>query len=418
MINKEKNRTENKLPTIYFVWNYLQWGGVQIYFLGLMRSVAHKYRVKAILPEHSDEKLLNYLKDNNVEYEFYVGKMDTAKPGTLFWSFSRRWKDFLNNVLLAKHLSGCNLKNSIIQIDVAPWVGLTVLLYLVLKTDVFVTFHTALPEISFVKKVLWKIKFAVLTRFHRFHIAASNLDVKESLKLYVSETRYHQIEIIYSSINRVEIDGALKHLKPREEIALRYNFPADKKWVCSVAQFIERKGCWIFLEAAAELREKRADLFFLWLGTAPLSDETKAAIEKYDLQDSFRFLSAKEIGNNRNDLLTLLAAADLFVLPSFQEGLPVALIEAMALGKTCLASRVNAIPEAVKHLETGILVDAGDSKKLAEAIDQIINNPDLSAKIGAKAREHVLENFEEQVTGAKMLRLYDNIQNDSIRVEN
>lgn len=411
MSDKNNSRRENDLPIIYFVWNYLQWGGVQIYFLGLMRSAAEKYRVKTILPRHSDEKLLDYLKDNNVEYEFYDGVMDSSKPGTIGWSVSRRLKDFWNNVLLAKHLSRCDLKNSIIQIDVAPWVGFTVLLYLVLKTDVFVTFHTALPEIPFSKKIFWKTKFAVLNAFRRFHIAASNADVKQSLRQYVKEPRFSQIEIIYSSINAVEIEKALRESPPRAAVAARYNFPTDKIWVCNVAQFIERKGCWVFLQAAAELRQKRRDLLFVWLGTAPLDEEIKTAVAGYGLEDDFRFLSAAEIGSTRNDLLPLLAAHDLFVLPSFQEGLPVALIEAMALGVACIASSVNAIPEAVKHLETGILVDAGNAQRLAAAIDQLASDSSMITNLGENAREYIMQNFEETVTGAKMIRLYDDINN-------
>lgn len=117
----------------------------------------------------------------------------------------------------------------------------------------------------------------------------------------------------------------------RQQIADRYGFPAEKTWICNVAQFIERKGCWVFLEAIKRLQDKRDDLFFFWVGTLPLSEETKHKIEMYNLKDNFRFLSASEVGTNRKDLLRLWQAADLFVLPSFQEGLPVALIEAMAL---------------------------------------------------------------------------------------
>jgi glycosyltransferase involved in cell wall biosynthesis len=105
------------------------------------------------------------------------------------------------------------------------------------------------------------------------------------------------------------------------------------------------------------LRKQRSDLFFYWLGTAPLTEEIRENIERYDLGDDFRYLTGNEIGKSRHDLLTLLKASDIFVLPSFQEGLPVALIEAMALGKACVASRINAIPEAVEHFETGVLVE-------------------------------------------------------------
>ncbi len=406
---KENEQIENNPRKIFFVWNYLEWGGVQIYFLGLMRSVLPTYTVKVILPKGSDKKILRYLEENNVEYDFFDGKIDFSKAETVWRRIKRRLNDFQTNLSLAGHLSRFDLRDSIVQIDVAPWAGFLLLFYLTLKTNVFVTFHTALPRISFAKRILWKIKFATLTVFQRFHLAASNLDVKKSLRPFVGDSRYRQIEVVYSSVNIGEIEQAVTENQTRGEIARKYNFPADKIWVCNVAQFIERKGCWVFLEAIERLLKQRSDLFFFWLGTAPLTDEINRKIEEYNLKDNFRFLSADEIGANRNDLLTLWKTADLFVLPSFQEGLPVALIEAMALGRACIASRVNAIPEAVKHLETGVLVEAGDRAELALAIGELADDNYLREKLGENAQRLVLENFEEKVIGQKMLRLYDSV---------
>ena len=387
----------------------MQWGGAQIYFLALMRSVSSRFAVKAVLPNGSDEKLLQYLNAACVEYDFYEGSMDSSRAVSIGQRIERRWNDFITNLSLAKHLSRYDLKNSIVQIDVAPWAGFALLFYLICKTNVFVTFHTAIPELTFLRRALWKTKFAVLTASQRFQIAASNVDVKKSLRSFVSESRYRQIEVIYSSVNADEIKRVLDESKTRREVAEKYNFPPEKTWVCNVAQFIDRKGCWVFLEAVERLQKQRSDLFFYWLGTAPLTKEISENIGNHDLGDNFRYLAGNEIGESRHDLLTLLEASDLFVLPSFQEGLPVALIEAMALGKACVASRINAIPEAVEHFETGVLVEAGDSEKLAAAIGALADDKLLQSKLGENARRRVLENFEEKVIGQKMLRLYENV---------
>lgn len=403
------NSTELPAKTIFFVWNYLQWGGAQIYFLALMRSVSGKFAVKAVLPNGSDKKIVQYLDAVGVEYDFYEGSMDSVKADSIGRRIQRRLNDFVANLSLAKHLSRYDLKNSIVQIDVAPWAGFALLFYLICRTNVFVTFHTALPELSFLRRSLWKTKFAVLTASKKFQIAASNIDVKKSLRPFVSESRYRRIEIVYSSVNAEEIRRVTDENRTRREISEKYKFPLDKTWVCNVAQFIERKGCWVFLEAIKILRKQRSDLFFYWLGTAPLTEEIKENMEKYDLGDNFRYLAGNETGANRHDLLTLLKASDLFVLPSFQEGLPVALLEAMALGKACVASRVNAIPEAIEHFETGVLVEAGDAEKLAAAIGALADDKFLQSKLGENARRTALENFEEKVIGQKMLRLYESV---------
>ncbi len=381
---------------------------MQTYFLSLMRTVSKKYGVKAVLPRGSDSKIIGYLKTNNVEYDFFDGNLNLSQTKTFRQKIKRRCEDFLTNYSLAKNLSGCDLKNSAVQIDFAPWTAFALIFYLTLKTEVFVTLHTAIPPISLSRRVLWKIKCSIIGLFKNFHLNTSNFDVKKSLRPLVNKKLYQKIDIVYSSFSRGEIVETLEKAVPKIEIAEKYNIADDKIWICNVGQFIERKGCWVLLEAISILQKQRNDLLFLWLGTAPLDEKTREKIEKYNLGDSFRFLSADEIGSQRKDLLTLWNANDIFVLPSFQEGLPMALIEAMALGKPCIASDINAIPEAIKHLETGILLEPGDAESLAQTISSLADDPKLRKKIGKNAQKAAFENFEEKVIGQKMLNLYDN----------
>jgi glycosyltransferase involved in cell wall biosynthesis len=392
---------------VIYAWNYVDWGGVQIYFLSLMRFVSRKYNVKAILPENSAEKLLTYLKTNNVEFEFFPSEMDRAEAATVGRRIERRMNDYFCNLSLAKKLSTQDLKNSIVQIDAAPWTSLTLLLYLAFKTDTFVTFHTPLPEIAEWRKTLWKLKFRTLTRLNNFHLAASNQKVKESLQPYISPETFDKIQVAYSSVDIEEIDEILKHKPSRVEIAEKYNFPAETLWLCNVGQFIERKGCWVLLDALKNLASKEKNIFFYWLGTSPLNPETLKKVNSYGLEKHFRFLSAEEIGPNRTDLFNLLSATDLFVMPSLEEGLPVALLEAMAFGKCCIASNINAIPEAVEHLKTGFLIPPNDPAAIEKAILNLMNDETVRRIIGTEARKIVVEKFNDKKTGETMLELYE-----------
>ncbi len=392
---------------VIYAWNYVDWGGVQIYFLSLMRFVSQKYKVKAILPENSAEKLLAYLKSNDVEFEFFPSEMDRAEAATIGRRIERRINDYLCNLSLAKKLSGQDLKNSIIQIDAAPWTSLTLLFYLASKTDTFVTFHTPLPEIAAWRKSLWKLKFRALTKLNNFHLAASNQKVKESLKPYISGEIYEKIQVAYSSVNIEEINGILRNKPSRNEIAGKYDFPAEKFWLCNVGQFIERKGCWVLLNALKNLVKTDKNIFFYWLGTSPLSRETLEKVNSYGLDKHFRFLSAEEIGQSRTDLFNLLAATDLFVMPSLEEGLPVALLEAMAFEKCCIASDINAIPEAVEHLKTGFLIPPYDSAAIENAILNLMSDETARRRIATDARRIVAERFDEKRAGETMLELYE-----------
>jgi glycosyltransferase involved in cell wall biosynthesis len=161
------------------------------------------------------------------------------------------------------------------------------------------------------------------------------------------------------------------------------------------------------LDSLKNLTKIRKDIFFYWLGTAPLNPEITERIKSYDLDEHFRFFSAEEIGNQRADLLSFLSAADLFVMPSLEEGLPVALIEAMALGKGCIASDTDAIPEAVEHLKTGFLIPPNNCSMLEKSIENLLSDNALRRELGINARLKVTEKFNDKKLGEIMLDLYE-----------
>ena len=109
-------------------------------------------------------------------------------------------------------------------------------------------------------------------------------------------------------------------------------------------------------------------------------------------------MTSEQIGAKHIDLFKLLLTADIFALPSYLEGLPISLLEAMALGIPSIASDVNGIPEAIKHLETGYLIKAGSAVGLASAVRQLKDDETLRAKISKNGREFVLKNFNEMLS--------------------
>ena len=92
------------------------------------------------------------------------------------------------------------------------------------------------------------------------------------------------------------------------------------------------------------------------------------------------------------ELPELLRSSDIFALPSFFEGHPKSLIEAMACGLPVVASNVSGIREFITHGETGWLVEP-DAQSLREGIEHLLANPDLSAEIGCNARRYAIENY-------------------------
>jgi glycosyltransferase involved in cell wall biosynthesis len=97
----------------------------------------------------------------------------------------------------------------------------------------------------------------------------------------------------------------------------------------------------------------------------------------------------------------------MFVLPSYGEGLPIALLEAMALGKPCIATSVNGIPEAIVDGKTGLLVPPDDGHSLAQAIEKLYANENLRKQYAEAGRAHVLKEFDAKVAAETTLKYYN-----------
>ena len=123
--------------------------------------------------------------------------------------------------------------------------------------------------------------------------------------------------------------------------------------------------------------------------------------------------SAVRLAGERDDVGELLAAADLFVLSSRSEGLPLSILEAMAAGLPVVASDVGGVPELVVDGETGLLVPPGDPHALAAAIDRLLDDPDLRRRLGAAGRLRVSEQFDLESTQRAHLDLYRTLLADA-----
>jgi glycosyltransferase involved in cell wall biosynthesis len=101
-----------------------------------------------------------------------------------------------------------------------------------------------------------------------------------------------------------------------------------------------------------------------------------------------------------------LSLGDIFCLPSYREGLPKVLLEAMSSGLPCVSTDVPGCRDVVRHGDTGLLVPAGDSAALASAIADLINNEEQRLEMGRRGRKRVVEGFSEAQTISATMRVY------------
>lgn len=397
MKNLPKRSLMNKKKTkLIFLWTYIQWGGAQIYFLAIMKQALAEWDIEVILPRNSKQDILKFLDEIGVSYKFIETTTFTAPAETLSQKLNRQLHRIQTEIKTYNYFRGFPLRKSILHLDAAPWQSWILLSLLAARGNVFVTMHNALPPVSKWRKRVWSFRLNYLLKLKNFHLFVANQNTKDELRELVSADLMDKIILTRAAINPVEIEEIFKKEIDRAGLCARFGIPADKFIVLCVGQFIDRKGRWIFLEAAKQILQNHTDTVFVWLMPELPNEEDRKKIENYNLAESFIPVKSADVGTSREKVLQFFRIADVFVLPSLVEGLPIALMEAMALEIPCISTEIYAIPEAVKHLETGVLIEPGNSKPLVEAILELKNDSKLREKLTKQGRTFILENFDER----------------------
>jgi colanic acid/amylovoran biosynthesis glycosyltransferase len=155
--------------------------------------------------------------------------------------------------------------------------------------------------------------------------------------------------------------------------------------ILCVGRLVAAKGQRVLLEAFGGLRAEGLKLRLRYVGDGP----DRESLEAFALANGLSGTITFEGALNHDRVLALVNLADIFVLPSFAEGIPVALMEAMALGVPCVSTFVAGIPELIRHEQDGLLVPAGSVEELAQAIGDLAKNEALRDRFARSAREHV-----------------------------
>ena len=393
---------------LLFVWNYLEWGGAQVYFLGIMKLAKAEWDITVLLPVGSDAKLLGFLADIGMRYEFVEGSFDLTLADTIVRKLLRRINILRSEINVFNRLRRFDLKNSILHIEAAPWQSAALLtaLSVIKRANIFVTLHNALPDAPRWRETIWKIKIGFVSRLPRFKIFTSNQDARIRFRRWVNDAFFSTIKVTYTTVNPPEIEAVLKETEDRSAIRRRLGIASEKFVVLCLGQFIDRKGRWLFLEAASLVREKHPEVQFVWITSSDISNADRERIASYGNGDGFQLIDAAKVGEDRKDILASYAAADVYALPSYVEGLPVALLEAMAMGVASISTDIYAIPEAIKNRETGLLIDAGRADQLAEAILKLCEDAALRERLAKQGREFVIANFDERVSAQIAIDAY------------
>lgn len=203
---------------------------------------------------------------------------------------------------------------------------------------------------------------------------------------------------IRSGIDIHKFDSVTSSNSLRDELGIN----KDKIVVGTVAAFTGHKDYYNLVKAAEEVVNSNSEVVFIAVGDGNLFDSIKKLVEDKGLKNVFI------LPGYRKDIGSFLKMFDIFVLASKKEGLGTSILDAQAMGLPVVATRTGGIPEIVEHEKNGFLVEPKNSKMLAEAILELVNNEELRDRYGSRSMESVRK-FDIDSTVNANIKLYKEI---------
>jgi glycosyltransferase involved in cell wall biosynthesis len=205
-----------------------------------------------------------------------------------------------------------------------------------------------------------------------------------------------KVAVIYNGIDLSPFSNGCHRQALRHEMGI-----SDRDLVIlQVARLDPLKDHPTAIQAIERVVRRRPDARLLLVGEGPELSKLQQLVVQRNLSAHVRFLgSRKNVGR-------LLSGGDLFLLTSVTEGIPLAVIEAMAAGLPVVSTSVGGMAEVVEHRRTGLLAPSGDHAALAESILELAENPPLARQMGQRGRDRAWTAFSESQMLASYLQLY------------
>ena len=209
-----------------------------------------------------------------------------------------------------------------------------------------------------------------------------------------------RISLIHNASDLSRLNKSVNKQEKKRE----FGIDEDCCVVGTVGRLVELKGYPYFIKAASLILQKFPEkLKFLIVGDGYMSDELKDLAGNLGIADKIIF------AGQRRDVPEILHIFDVFVLPSYYEGLPRSIIEAQACGVAVVATNVGGTPEVVINDKTGILVPSKDEKAIAKAVIDLLTNKDKARRMGNAGREWVQKQFDAPVFIKRTEALFEDL---------
>jgi len=266
----------------------------------------------------------------------------------------------------------------------------------------------------------------LITTLHGFDVTTSKEYLLRSgrpalVRYALLQDRLKSAGAHFICVSRYIYDAALRAGFPEDRLSVHYigintaefepAAPSDSPRLVHVARLVEKKGTRYVIEAIAHIRRKFPEIRADIIGDGPLRRSLREQAQRLGVDDCICFHGVQP----HNRVRAMLKGATALVLPSVtaksgdSEGLGLVLLEASAAGVPVIGTRHGGIPEAIRENESGLLVPERDSGAIADAIDSLISNPSLRARMGHAARKLACESFDIHTQSSKLEGIYHRV---------
>jgi glycosyltransferase involved in cell wall biosynthesis len=236
-------------------------------------------------------------------------------------------------------------------------------------------------------------------RLRRLYDVVFATKVIQSVDIIIGVS-HHEIELMHEAIDFDEsrvryipngIDFRKFETIPSPE-PFRKAVGIDGPFILYVGRLASNKGLQVLVEAAPDVLKENPEMKFVMVGEDEgMKVKLEKRLKELGIRDRFIFTGHL---TDEKAFLSAYAACEVFVLPSEYEAFGIVLLEALACEKPCVASRVGGVPEALgKPGKTGLLVEFGDAEGLANALNELLADPQKRRRFGKTGRKYVKDNF-------------------------
>ncbi len=199
--------------------------------------------------------------------------------------------------------------------------------------------------------------------------------------------------------NGIDVE-AVRVTASREALRRRWQIAEDAVVIGTVGRLVPVKGHAMLLEATRILRASKENVVLVIVGDGPLRKDLEESARRLGLETSVIFTGQQD---QSFDFMNMM---DIFVLPSLHEGIPMVVLEALALKRPVVATRVGGIPEVISHDISGKLVTSGDASDLANGLKQLIEMPDKARAFAMEGRRQVEQEYSANTMANRTAAMY------------